>query len=193
MDIQRPISSQFMPENAKKAFSGVIFDVYQWEQKLYDGSTETFEKLKRVDTVMTVPITDEGKFILTKQEQPGKDMFIGLAGGRLEQEESPVEGAKRELLEETGMVASSFELISAIQPISKIDWAVYTFIAKGCKRVQDLELDAGEKIDLLELDFDEFIDHVCHENFADIELSLMVLRTIRKPNGVSLLREKFSN
>ena len=31
-----------LPEQAKKVFDGEIFDVYQWDQEMYDGSTETF-------------------------------------------------------------------------------------------------------------------------------------------------------
>ena len=46
-----------MPEHAKKVFSGVMFDVYQWEQEMYDGSTATFEKLTRPDTAQVIPVT----------------------------------------------------------------------------------------------------------------------------------------
>lgn len=35
-----------LPPQAKKVFTGQIFDVYQWEQEMYDGSFETFEMLK---------------------------------------------------------------------------------------------------------------------------------------------------
>ena len=46
MEIQRPKSKQPIPENAKRVFKGIIFDVYQWEQELYNGSKAVFEKLK---------------------------------------------------------------------------------------------------------------------------------------------------
>lgn len=46
MRIERPVSRQPIPDHAKCVFKGVIFDVYQWEQKLYNGTTTTFEKLK---------------------------------------------------------------------------------------------------------------------------------------------------
>lgn len=60
-------------------FKGVIFDVYQWEQEMFDGTTQTFEKLKRPDTIMVIPVTEDGKIILTEQEQPGKKPFISAA------------------------------------------------------------------------------------------------------------------
>lgn len=82
MDISRPTSKQPMPENAKRVFKGILFDVYQWQVNGYDGSTKTFEKLKRPDTAMVIPVTEDGKIILAFQEQPYKKPFVGLIGGR---------------------------------------------------------------------------------------------------------------
>ncbi|MEA2092854.1 MAG: NUDIX hydrolase [Patescibacteria group bacterium] len=169
-NINRPPSKQPIPNHAKKVFSGIMFDVYQWEQKLFDGTKTTFEKLKRPDTAVIFPVTDEGKIILTEQEQPGKKPFIGAAGGRIDEGEDVLEAAKRELLEETGYKASKYILWNSCQPISKIDWAVYIFIAKGIKKVSDLNLDAGEKITLKEVSIDEFIEIGTGEKFAEKEI-----------------------
>ena len=158
MEINRPKSKQPIPDNAKKVFDGVLFDVYQWEQELFDGTKTVFEKLKRPDTVVVFPVLDDGKIILTEQEQPGKEPFIGAAGGRVDEGEGILEAAERELLEETGYEASEFVLWDAQHPTSKIDWVVYTFIAKGLKKIADLNLDAGEKITLKPVNFDEFVD-----------------------------------
>ena len=70
MKIKRPVSNQPIPKHAKRVFKGVIFDVYQWKQKMYDGSFKTFEKIKRPDTVIVFPVLDNGKILLTKQSQP---------------------------------------------------------------------------------------------------------------------------
>lgn len=135
-----------------------MFDVYQWEQELYDGTTTTFEKLKRPDTVVVFPVMDDGKILLTKQSQPGKDDFIGGTGGRMDPVEGVLEAAKREMLEESGYEAEEFVLWDAQQPTSKVEWAVYTFIAKGLTKVADFNLDAGEKIELMPVTLDEFIE-----------------------------------
>lgn len=172
MPISRPLSKQPIPENAKRVFRGVIFDVYQWEQKMFDGTTAVFEKLRRPDTVVVFPILPDGKILMTEQEQPGKTPFIGAAGGRVDEEEDTLTAAKRELLEETGYIAEEFILWDARQPVSKIDWAVFTFIARGLKKVSDLDLDAGEKIKLLPLTLDELINIATDKNiyFAEQEI-----------------------
>lgn len=81
MKFQKPTSKQPIPKHAKRVFKGIIFDVYQWKQKLFDGSFTTFEKIKRKSTVMVLPITKDGKIILTQQEQPLEGKFIGAIGG----------------------------------------------------------------------------------------------------------------
>ena len=170
MEINRPKSKQPIPDNAKKVFGGVLFDVYQWEQELFDGTKTLFEKLKRPDTVVVFPVLDDGKIILTEQEQPGKEPFIGATGGRVDEGEDVLEAAKRELLEESGYEASEFVLWDAQHPTSKIDWVVYTFIAKGLKKVADMNLDAGEKINLKLVDLDEFIEIAINKNFVEKEI-----------------------
>jgi len=40
-----------IPSNAKLAFKGVIFEVWQWEQEMFDGTTEIFERIWRLPTV----------------------------------------------------------------------------------------------------------------------------------------------
>lgn len=157
MEINRPQSRQPIPSNAKRVFTGEIFDVYQWEQTMYDGSTKIFEKLKRPDTVVVFPVLDNGTILLTEQEQPGREPFIDAPSGRIDDDEDILDAAKRELLEETGYKAQEYFLWKAVSPVTKIDWVCYTFIAKGCTKVTDQSLDAGEKITLKSVTFDELL------------------------------------
>ena len=183
MKINRPSPEQPIPANAKLVFRGKLFDVYQWRQRMFDGSYQTFEKLKRVDTVMVVPTTSQGKIILIDEEQPGRGSFLSAVGGRVEQGESVLDTAKRELLEETGHEAYEFSLWDAVQPVSKIDWAVYTFIAKGSTKVSDPKPDAGEKITPRFVSFDEFINLVSESEFRDREITLKLLNEGFKLSG----------
>jgi len=192
MEIAKPKSSQPIPDDAKRVFKGVIFDVYQWEQELFDGTKTTFEKLRRPDTVVVFPVLPDGKIILTEQEQPGKDPFIGATGGRVDEGEDTLAAAKRELLEESGYEAEEFILWDAQYPTSKIDWVVYTFIAKGLKKVADLDLDAGEKIKLKPVTFDEFIDLGTNEKFAEKEIIFKLLEAKLYPEKKEELRKLFN-
>lgn len=193
MNIKRPPSTQPLPDHATCVFKGAIFDVYQWEQELYDGTTATFEKVKRPDTVIVFPVLDNGNILLTKQEQPGKQPFVGAPGGRVDPGEDVLAAAKRELLEETGCTAENFELFKAVQPASKIEWAVYIFIAKGIQKVSELNLDGGEKIELVEYDFEDFLEVASGPDFDGHEISHDIFRAKLDPVEKEQLRNIFSS
>lgn len=191
MKIKRPVSKHPIPSHANLVFKGAIFDVYQWKQTMFDGSTQTFEKLKRPDIVNVIPIVGEN-IILTEQLQPGwRQPLFGAPGGRLDAGEDSIEAAKRELLEETGYEAGQFVLWEAIQPMEKIDFAIYTFIAKRCRKVADAKLDAGEKITLKKLSFNGFLDIVADERYRDWEIAIKVFRILQDPSGKDQLRKLF--
>ena len=191
MKIKRPESVRPIPKHAKRVFKGVMFDTYQWEQELFDGSTATFEKVKRPDTVNVIPITDEGKIIVTEQEQPGERPFISTLGGRIDEGEDPLGAVKRELLEESGYEAGKFTLWYAVQPLAKVDWAVYIFIAKDLNKKQDAQPDAGEKIKLMYLTFDKFVDLAAQERFRDGEIALKIFQSVSDPEKFVEMKKLF--
>jgi len=194
MKIQKPKSKQPIPKHAKRVFKGIIFDTYQWKQKLYDGSFATFEKIKRKSTVMILPVTDEGKIILTEQEQPIEGKFIGAIGGIVDDKdknENVLEAVKRELKEEAELEAKEWILWDAVQLINKIDWPVYTFIAKRLTKVKSDNPDKGEKIKLLYVSFNEFIKIAIKENFRDLETSLKIFRIKDNPKKLAEMKKLF--
>lgn len=178
-----------MPESAEKVFDGVLFDIYQWKQKMFDGSFEIFEKAKKTDTVNIIPVKD-GKIVLTDQDQPGMESFISVPGGRIDAGETPLEAAKRELLEETGLASERITLWFSYQPFNKIDWAVYNFIAYDCQKIREQNLDNGEKISLMSMPFDEFVKISIQDNFRNTEISLKFFQALYN-GGMEKLRKMF--
>lgn len=148
-----------IPAHAVRAFKGVIFDVYQWEQELYDGRKTVFEMLRRPSTVMVLA-TEGDKVLLARQEQPGKAPYYDYLGGRADEGEEPLETAKRELLEESGMVSDDWELWAVDSFPGKIEWFTFYFIARSCHKVTEPKLDGGEKVELVRIAFDDFVNTI---------------------------------
>lgn len=189
MQLSRPQSAQPLPPDAVKVFSGIIFNVYQWQQQQYDGTVKTFEKAERRDCSILIAATEDNRIIITHQEQPGKEPFMGMPGGGIEPGEDPYTAAKRELLEETGYGSDDIVLYDAMQPSSKIECVIYIFFARSCRYLQDQHLDSGEKISIELVSFDTFIELALNQSLHEKEIILKVLAASRNPDEMQKLRE----
>ncbi len=182
-----------IPDNAKRVFKGVIFDVYQWEQELYDGSKATFEAIKRAGTIQVIPIVGD-KIQLSYEEQPTKKPTLTFLGGRQEEGEDPLVGAKRELLEEAGLESDDWELYDTYGSRGKIDWNTFLFIARNCRKVSGQNLDAGERIEVRSFSFDEFIEQAIAEDFWGPQpVTIEFLRMKQDPQKLLEFKRKLFN
>lgn len=151
-----PENASLVPERAEKVFQGIIYSVYQWDEQMFDGTTEKFEMLKRPDTVEVLVINDD-KILIQYQEQPYLGKFTSFPGGRHDQiEETELEAAKRELREETGYVCTEWKLIEVWQPHAKVEQFVYVYLAWNAEKVAEMTLDNGEKIENTWVTLEEF-------------------------------------
>jgi len=164
-----------LPKQAKKVFDGEIFDVYQWQQEMFDGTKETFEMLKRPNTVNVIA-TEGDRIVTLEQEQPVLGSFLSLIGGRQDEGEEPLETAKRELLEESGRTSNDWELFATYEPYSKIEWTVFVYIARNSKKIQDQNLDAGERITENQVDFDTFVQKVIAGEIREKDFNYQMAR-----------------
>lgn len=152
-----PENIVLIPDYAKKIFSGVIFDVYQWPQEMFDGSIETFEMARRADTVEVIAVHD-GKVIVSHEQQPFSGEYICIPAGMHDHaDENELEAAKRELREETGYCFKNWKLVHVAQAGSgKIEHIIYTFLATDLQEIVPQQLDVGEKIEVELMPFAEF-------------------------------------
>jgi ADP-ribose pyrophosphatase len=145
-----------LPAHAQMVFKGILFEVWQWEQELFDGTTTTFEKIWRHPTVQVIATMGD-KLLIEEQDQPNRKNNISLAGGRADQGNDMLAEAKREFLEETGCVSGDWSFFWEHDGEDKVLQSVHYFIARNVRKVQRPELEAGERIETKLITFDEFL------------------------------------
>lgn len=177
------------PQNAKKVFEGVIYDVYQWPQKLYDGTTTTYERINRQNTVSVLGITKNQQILLIEEEQPHRPKHISLMAGKVDPGESPQTAAERELMEETGYKSEIMEPWFEYEPDLNIDWTVFVYIARNIEKVAEQNLEGGEKITPKLFSFDKFIEFALTDDFKATQIKIKVLEAKLDPEKMAAFKK----
>ncbi|MEZ3577418.1 MAG: NUDIX hydrolase [Muribaculaceae bacterium] len=118
--------------------------------QLPDGTIHPeYYVLEYPDWVNIIAETKDGRYVLVEQYRHGLgEISIELCAGCVEPGEAPVDGARRELLEETGFGGGEWELIATLSPNSSTSTNMcYCFVAHGVE-IKDKEqhLDTTEDI-----------------------------------------------
>ncbi len=178
-----------IPKRAKRVFQGVIYDIYQWREKNFDGSEATFEAARREDSVQIIA-ADKTHVYVGHERQPGGKAFYSFFGGRVDAGESALAAAKRELREESGMVSDDWELLQTYQVPGRIEWNIHYYIARDCRVMTDQCLDPGERIDILRMSFRSFLTLLRHPEFRGAERMIDILASAFDTKKVAHLRKK---
>lgn len=108
--------------------------------------------------VTALAFTEDGKIVLVRQYRHGiQQTILEVPGGCVDDTDKDYEAAaRRELLEETGYAFETMEYLGKISPNpSTNDNWMHMFLAKGGKKVQDLQLDHNEDIEVVIVTLDE--------------------------------------
>jgi ADP-ribose pyrophosphatase len=146
---------------SKLIYAGDFITVRKDSVRLPDGSTSSREYLTHPGAVAVLAILDNGNLVMERQYRyaPQRE-FIELPAGKIDSGEDILQTAKRELLEETGFVASEWTHLTTTWPcIGYADERMEYFLARGLKHEGD-KLDEGEFLEVFELSLEESIDWV---------------------------------
>jgi ADP-ribose pyrophosphatase len=142
--------------DSKYYFKGKILklrvDIIQFK----NGKISQREIVEHPGAVAIVAINEKKEVILVTQfRKPVEEVLLEIPAGKIDRAESPLECAKRELLEETGYVAEDWkEIFSLYTTPGFSNEKIVIYMAKGLKQQNDLPMDSQEiyKCELLKID-----------------------------------------
>ncbi len=121
---------------------------------------DEFYVLEYPDWINVIAITPDDHFVFVRQYRYALDLdSVELCAGVIEPNETPEEGARRELLEETGFGGGEWkEFMTIGQNPSTCDNLTHCFIATGVEKIQDQHLDRTEDIDVVLLSREQVLE-----------------------------------
>jgi ADP-ribose pyrophosphatase len=116
-----------------------FFDVRVDLLQLHHGPNLSYTCLDlRTHASAVLAQTKEGKFIINKEyRHPTGQWLLSCPGGRIDTGESPLEAARRELLEETGYGGGSFHSLGNAYPLPAVcDQIIYYTLVENAQWIQ---------------------------------------------------------
>jgi ADP-ribose pyrophosphatase len=144
--------------SSRKVFKGNLVELYFDKVRLPNNKITTREKVLHPGAVAVIPVNKNNEIVFVKQYRyPIDKVLIEIPAGKLENNESPIECAEREIEEEVGAVDGKFTHLTTIYTSpgfcnEKIDiYLVQDFMEKGSKPDDD------EFLHIIKINFDECI------------------------------------
>lgn len=163
-------------------YNGKIFDVVLEKVTLPNGAIKNREIVRHPGAAAMVPLLDDGKVLLISQYRHAVGKFLWeIPAGTFEPDEAAIECARRELVEETGYEASSFDKLAEILPApGYTDEHIHIFLATGLKSVKQ-KLEDDEVLELQPMAFDTALEMITKGEIQDAKtIAGLLLTSLKK-------------
>ena len=139
--------------SSEVVFKGKLLEVRRDRVRLPDAAESIREYIVHPGAVVVLALLDNGKLLFERQfRYPLRRVFLELPAGKIDAGEDILTTGRRELLEETGHAAGSWEHIGVMHPcIGYSDERIEIFLARDVRRVAEQQLDQHEFLEVLEL------------------------------------------
>ncbi|WP_083526963.1 NUDIX domain-containing protein [Thermophilibacter mediterraneus] len=150
------------------AWTGRIFNVDRLRVQLPDGRNAIRDVVRHPGAVAVVALTDESRICLVRQYRTALGrVTVEIPAGKLAPGEDPLECARRELLEETGMEAEKIAYLTTIASSAGFcDELIHIYMATGLSFSKSSP-DADEFINVDLVEVGELVDAVLDGRIED--------------------------
>ncbi len=168
MDEPEDLAERFV--SGEEVYCGGFLHVWRDKVRLPDGATTFREYIRHPGAVAILALTDSGDVVLERQYRyPLARDFIEIPAGKVEPGEGLLETAKRELLEETGYRAESWERMTTIHnAIAYSDEGIELYVARRLE-MHAPRLDAGEFLEVFTAPVGEALAMVRDGRITDVK------------------------
>ena len=167
-DDPRDAELEEIPVTEDVVFNGRIFNVNRLRVTLPDGREAIRDVVRHPGAVAILALTDDGRICLVRQYRTSlARVTVEIPAGKLDPGEDPLTCAKRELLEETGMVADRMAFLTTLATTPGFtDERIHLYMATGLT-FGPAHPDEDEFLNVDLVPLDELIDAVLDGRIED--------------------------
>ena len=178
-------------QQIEQPFSGHVFNVEVHAVTLPDGQSSQREIVRHSGGACVLALDNLLRVTMVEQYRKAFDSdLLEIPAGKLDPGEDPLDCARRELSEETGLTADCFRLIATLYPSPGYCSEVLSvFLATGLTAGQ-AHLDDGEFLSCQTYALDELLERVERGDIRDAKTMIALLMVARRlERDPQLLRE----
>ena len=161
----------------KTMYEGLIVNIRSDIAELQNGCRVVREVVEHPGGVGIIPITHENKVLMVRQYRyPMEEELLEIPAGKLDEGETPINCAIRELSEETGCTAGRIIDMGAIYPSPGFCREIlYLYLALDL-HYGEIHLDENELLRVEAIGIDELIDMIMANKMPDAKSIIGIMK-----------------
>lgn len=163
--------------NSSEIYDGHIIKVFKDEVSLEGAGNALREVVRHKGAAAILAVNEKGEAYFVEQfRYPVNKALFEAPAGKIDEGESPIECAKRELLEECGVSAKKWtELGPMLSSPGFCDEAIYLFLAENLSE-SNPNPDEDEFLDIIKLPLSEAKNRLRNGGIPDAKTQILILR-----------------
>ena len=162
---------------SKQIFDGKVVKLFVDTVELPDGSEAIREIVRHPGAVCVIPVTKDMEVVTVRQYRYAfEQIMLEIPAGKLEPNENPLEAVKRELEEESGVVAGKIEFLGEIfTTVAIFDEKIHLYLATELE-FKNAHPDEDEFLEVENIPLAKLYDMVMNGEIKDAKTQIAILK-----------------
>ena len=177
--------------SSQTIYEGRIFNVKKDEVLLSNQNKAEREFIEHSGGVCIAALDGDELYFVRQFRYPYKEVILELPAGKLSKGEDPLECAKRELLEETGVVAKQYQYVGEMYPSpGYTDEIIHLYIAYDLQQ-KEQNLDEDEFLEVVKIPLEKAIGMGMVGGIKDAKTQILLFKCASFYYGGALGKKKY--